>query len=84
MGFSVLPRPEAQPRSVDRTVRLGTNLLAAGAETEAIEEGNEIHYILPINYTKSPFHNPATGKDDRVLRVRPARGTDRFQFLLCL
>ncbi len=60
-----------QPRSVQRTPvakaqRAGTNLYSTGAELEAVAEGREIHYDLPIKYTNGFINNPATGLNDPV------------------
>ncbi|WP_165772026.1 multicopper oxidase family protein [Niveispirillum lacus] len=60
-----LLQPAAQtPR--DPAAPQGYNLLSAGALTQAIQQGREIHYILPIHYTDGTIYNPATGKDDKV------------------
>ncbi len=46
--------------------RAGTNLLSLGAESDAIREGRQQRYILPIKYTEGRIFNPATGKFDVV------------------
>ncbi|MDZ4811407.1 MAG: multicopper oxidase domain-containing protein [Pseudomonadota bacterium] len=48
------------------SVRAGTNLLSLGAERDAIREGRQEQYILPIKYTVGKIFNPATGKLDTV------------------
>lgn len=47
-------------------VRAGTNLLSLGAERDAISQGRQQQYILPIKYTTGRIFNPATGKYDTV------------------
>lgn len=57
--------PEGQsPRDQDKPQ--GYNLLSMGALGAAIQQGREIHYILPIKYTDGTIYNPATGKNDKV------------------
>lgn len=73
--FSPPPLLSAQPAESARakragamaeSVRAGTNLLSPGAERDAIREGRQLQYILPIKYTQGRIFNPATGKFDTV------------------
>lgn len=71
--FSPPPRLQAQSaepvrakRAGGEAFRAGTNLLSLGAESDAIREGRQQHYILPIKFTKGRIFNPATGKYDIV------------------
>lgn len=41
-------------------------MLSLGAESDAIREGRQQRYILPIKYTEGRIFNPATGKLDTV------------------
>lgn len=60
-----LLKPEAQqPR--DAASPEGYNLLSLGALSQAIRQGREIHYVLPIHYTDGTIYNPATGRNDKV------------------
>jgi L-ascorbate oxidase len=67
-----LPAQSAEPAQAKRagamaeSFRAGTNLLSPGAESEAIREGRQQHFILPIKYTQGRIFNPATGKFDAV------------------
>jgi L-ascorbate oxidase len=68
----MLSAQPAEPARAKRTgalaepVRAGTNLLSLGAEREAIREGRQQQYVLPIKYTQGKIFNPATGKFDTV------------------
>jgi len=60
----ILKSDAQKPR--DQDTPQGYNLLSLGALGAAIQQGREIHYILPIKYTDGTIYNPATGKDDKV------------------
>ncbi|MGQ3047762.1 MAG: multicopper oxidase family protein [Niveispirillum sp.] len=61
---SVLKSDEQKPR--DQEKPQGYNLLSLGALNAAIQQGREIHYVLPIKYTDGTIYNPSTGKNDKV------------------
>ena len=60
----LLKSDEQHPRDQDKPQ--GYNLLSLNALNVAIQQGREIHYILPINYTDGNIYNPSTGKNDKV------------------
>lgn len=60
----ILKSDAQKPRDQDKPQ--GYNLLSLGALGTAIQQGREIHYVLPIKYTDGTIYNPATGKNDKV------------------